>query len=76
MDTVLQQAFIIFWQLSLPEGVPIDVLVSSVVAPNHVFVQQPTHPTFHMLQLLNDSMNACYSQADMVPELPRPIEGR
>jgi len=61
-------------QLSLPEGVSVDVIVSSVVDVSHVFVQQPTHPTFSCLERLNLCMNACYSQDGIVPQLPRPIE--
>lgn len=61
-------------QLSLPEGVFIDVIVSSVVAPNHVFVQQPTHPSFPMLEKQNMFMNLCYSQDGIIPQLPRPVE--
>ena len=53
-----------------------DVLVSSVVSPNHVFLQQPTHPTFHMLKTLHQRMNVCYSQENQIPLLPRPIESK
>ena len=66
----------IILQLNLPEGVSIDVIVSSVVAPNHLFIQQPTHPTFPMLERMNQCMNICYMQDSIVPELPRPIESK
>ena len=48
-----------------------DVIVSSVVDANHVFVQQPTHPTFSSLENLNYYMNLCYTQDNAVPPLPR-----
>ncbi len=53
-----------------------DVYVSSVVSGGHIFVQQPTHPTFMALQGLDQSMAETYNQqVDSVPQLPRPIEG-
>ncbi|KAK6184235.1 hypothetical protein SNE40_006745 [Patella caerulea] len=61
-------------QLSLPEGVSVDVVVSSIVDAGHVFVQQPTHPSFPSLERLDQFMSVCYSQNKMVPPLPRPIE--
>jgi A-kinase anchor protein 1 len=61
-------------QLSLPEGVSVDVIVSSVVDANHVFVQQPTHPSYTSLEKLNYCMNLCYTGDNIVPQLPRPIE--
>ena len=64
----------LFVQLSLPEGVSVDVIVSSVVDANHVFVQQPTHPTYSSLERLNYCMNVCYTQDTIVPQLPRPID--
>ncbi len=68
-------ACILILQLSLPEGVSVDVIVSSVVDANHVFVQQPTHPTFSSLERLSYCMNLCYSHQDsIVPQLPRPID--
>ena len=67
---------IVCWtlQLSLPEGVSVDVVVSSVVSANHIFIQQPTHPTFSSLESLNYCMNVCYTQDNVVPQLPRPID--
>ncbi len=64
------------FQLNLPEGVSVDVIVSSVVDCNHVFVQQPTHPSFTSLEKLAYCMNLCYTQDNIVPQLPRPIEGK
>ena len=53
-----------------------DVIVSSVVTPNHVFLQQLTHPTFPMLERQSHCMLLCYTQDTIVPQLPRPIEGK
>ncbi|KAI0220716.1 A-kinase anchor protein 1, mitochondrial [Lamellibrachia satsuma] len=61
-------------QLSLPEGVTVDIIVSSVVAPNHVFVQQPTHAMYPLLDRQNQCMLLCYNQDGIVPQLPRPLE--
>ncbi|XP_067685856.1 A-kinase anchor protein 1, mitochondrial-like [Haliotis asinina] len=61
-------------QLNLPEGVSVDIVVSNIVDAGHIFVQQPTHPTFPSLERLNHFMMACYTQDQMVPPLPRPIE--
>lgn len=63
-------------QLPLHEDIINDVYLSSVVSGAHVFVQQPTHPTFMALQRLDACMGETYNQQpDAVPELPRPIEG-
>lgn len=43
-----------------------------MVAPNHFFLQQPTHPTFPNLHVLTNYMNICYSNTD-TPLLPNPI---
>jgi len=56
-------------------GVPVEVIVCSVVTPNHVFLQQPTHPTFPSLERQNYHMRMCYS-VENVPHLPRPIDGK
>lgn len=66
---------VVFLQLSLPEGVTVDIIVSSVVAPNHVFVQQPTHAMYPLLDRQNQCMLLCYNQDGIVPQLPRPLEG-
>ncbi|XP_076453378.1 uncharacterized protein LOC143288608 [Babylonia areolata] len=60
-------------QLSLPEGVSIDVVVSAVVDAGHIFIQQPTHPTFPSLERLSHFMNVCYGDPS-APSLPRPVE--
>ncbi|XP_048751874.2 A-kinase anchor protein 1, mitochondrial-like isoform X2 [Ostrea edulis] len=61
-------------QLNLPEGVSVDVVVSSIVDAGHIFIQQPTHPSFPSLERLNQFMIACYMQDGLVPQLPRPLE--
>lgn len=61
-----------FLQLVLPAGVSVDVMVSAVVAPNHVFVQQVTHPTYPSLARLDHCMAQCYNEFP-TPPLPRPV---
>ena len=61
-------------QLNLPESVSVDVVVSSIVDAGHIFMQQPTHPSFPSLERLNQFMNSCYTQDGIVPQLPRPLE--
>ena len=63
-------------QLSLPEGVSVDVVVSSIVDAGRIFVQQPTHPSFPSLERLNSYMLTCYIQEGAVPDIPRPIESK
>ncbi|XP_064620259.1 A-kinase anchor protein 1, mitochondrial-like isoform X2 [Lineus longissimus] len=62
-------------QLKLPAGVSSDAIVSSMVDVSHVFLQQPTHPSFPSLERLNQYMNTCYTQDLTVPPLPKPVEG-
>nr|XP_009911747.1 PREDICTED: A-kinase anchor protein 1, mitochondrial-like [Haliaeetus albicilla] len=38
-----------------------------------MFLQQHTHPTFHVLRSLDQQMYACYSQPE-IPTLPTPVE--
>lgn len=61
-------------QLSLPEGVSVDIVVSSIVDAGRIFVQQPTHPSYTSLDRLNTFMNQCYMRDGTVPDIPRPIE--
>ncbi|XP_072381189.1 KH domain-containing protein akap-1 [Diabrotica undecimpunctata] len=58
--------------LKLVEGVNNDTVLSCLVAPNHLFLQQPTHPSYPSLNLLTNCMNGCYSQSES-PLLPSPI---
>ncbi|VDD93533.1 unnamed protein product [Enterobius vermicularis] len=61
-------------QLSLPEGVRCEVLVSACVDAGHFFIQQPTHPAFASLHRLDYYMLAIYTQTNGIPDLPRPCE--
>ncbi|XP_014664261.1 PREDICTED: uncharacterized protein LOC106806733 isoform X2 [Priapulus caudatus] len=62
-------------QLPFPEEIPVDVIVSSLVSACQVFLQQPTHPTYPTLRLLDESMQLCYhTENAVIPQLPRPIE--
>ena len=63
-------------QLSLPEGVSVDVVVSSIVDAGRIFIQQPTHPSYTSLDRLNHFMLQCYMQEGAVPDIPRPIESK
>ena len=47
-------------------------MISAVVAPNHVFLQQITHPTYPSLARLDHCMAQCYNEF-VTPELPRPV---
>ncbi|KAF2896885.1 hypothetical protein ILUMI_09295 [Ignelater luminosus] len=58
--------------IRLVEGINNDTIVSCMVAPNHLFLQQPTHPTFPNLNILSGFMNACYADANS-PMLPNPM---
>lgn len=62
--------------LKLVEGINNDTIVSCMVSPRHLFLQQPTHPTFPSLNVLSAYMNACYSQENIEqpPLLPQPIK--
>lgn len=58
--------------LKLIEGINNDTIVSCMVAPDHLFMQQPAHPSFPTLSMLTNCMNLCYMSAES-PMLPRPI---
>ncbi|KAK3913942.1 A-kinase anchor protein 1, mitochondrial [Frankliniella fusca] len=62
-----------FCQLHLVEGVNNEVMISSLVSPAHMFLQQPYHPSYQFLQRLNHMMNSVYASVD-TPNLPDPIE--
>ncbi|KAL0117309.1 hypothetical protein PUN28_010276 [Cardiocondyla obscurior] len=47
--------------LSLIDGVNNDINISHIVKPNWLFVQLPTHPSFPLLQNLEDSMTYWYN---------------
>lgn len=62
--------------LRLIEGVNNDTIVSCVQSPAHLFLQQPTHPTFPNLNMLVEYMMYCYGDANcqtQPPLLPTPI---
>ncbi|XP_055652391.1 A-kinase anchor protein 1, mitochondrial [Falco peregrinus] len=59
--------------LFLPDGVTVEVVVANQVNAGHMFLQQHTHPTFHVLRSLDQQMCACYSQPE-IPTLPTPVE--
>ncbi|CAF1129760.1 unnamed protein product [Adineta ricciae] len=61
-------------QLNLPDGIPTEVLVTSVVSCNHIFVQQILHPSYAELARLDNSMSVFYHHTEMTPPLPRPIQ--
>lgn len=52
----------------------IDVHVSAIVSVNHVFIQLPTHPTYNLLQRLDEDMLHLYSSDPTIPLLNEPIE--
>ncbi|XP_066258050.1 KH domain-containing protein akap-1 [Euwallacea similis] len=58
--------------LKLIEGINNDTILSYMVTPSHLFMQQPTHPTFPSLSQLTGYMNMCYSKQES-PLLPYPI---
>eukprot|EP00088_Acartia_fossae_P070891 TRINITY_DN959_c0_g1_i1.p1 TRINITY_DN959_c0_g1~~TRINITY_DN959_c0_g1_i1.p1 ORF type:complete len:639 (+),score=120.25 TRINITY_DN959_c0_g1_i1:100-2016(+) len=58
--------------LSLVEGIMHDVVISSIVYGDHIFIQQPTNPTFPALERLDACMYNTYSQLTC-PGLTKPI---
>ncbi|CAG9770081.1 unnamed protein product [Ceutorhynchus assimilis] len=59
--------------LKLIEGINNDTILSCMVAPDHLFMQQPTHPAFQSLAMLSNCMNHCYESQPDSPLLPTPI---
>ncbi|CAJ0951905.1 unnamed protein product, partial [Mesorhabditis belari] len=57
--------------LTLPEYVPTEVVVVSMVDPGHIFLQQPTHPSFNSLTLLDRYMLQIYTQSTDTPTIPK-----
>ncbi|XP_011259845.2 KH domain-containing protein akap-1 [Camponotus floridanus] len=51
--------------LSLIDCVSNDVYVSHMVKPNWLFVQLSTHPSFHLLESLEDSMTCWYNNVEL-----------
>ncbi len=62
-------------QLDLVEGVNNDVVISSLVNADHLFLQQPMHPTYQSLTLLNLSMNQVYNSPE-APVVLKPQKGK
>lgn len=58
--------------LSLVEGIMHDVVISSIVYADHIFVQQPTNPTFSALERLEWCMYNTYSDLTC-PTLQSPV---
>lgn len=56
--------------LQLASGVMNEVRVATIVSPSHLFLQQPSHPTFPALDRLNACMYRCYNEL-ATPELNR-----
>lgn len=62
-----------FFQLNLLEGVVNDISVSCVVNLEHIFVQQPSHPTYPALSRLHQALKGVYDQPDLAPKLIQPF---
>jgi hypothetical protein len=67
-------SFVFSFKLNLPDGIPTEVLVTSVVSCNHIFIQQILHPSYPELTRLDNSMSVFYHHTEMTPLLPRPIQ--
>ncbi|XP_068066820.1 A-kinase anchor protein 1, mitochondrial isoform X1 [Anomalospiza imberbis] len=74
MPLPLHSLLVSAW-LFLPDGVTVEVVVAHQVDAGHMFLQQHTHPTFHVLRSLDQQMFTCYSQPE-TPTLPTPVEGK
>lgn len=61
-------------QLHLPEGVHCDVILSDCVSPKHLFLQQPTHASFYLLQRLDEYMISTYNFNE-TPTVDEPAVG-
>lgn len=48
-------------QMNLIEGINNDVVISSIMSGGHVFLQQPLHPSYPQLNVLQLCMNQSYS---------------
>lgn len=58
-----------YFQLQLVEGINNDVVVSTVMSGGHLFFQQPLHPSYPSLNILQSYMHQCYSSENS-PALP------
>ncbi|CAG7834983.1 unnamed protein product [Allacma fusca] len=59
-------------KLSLIEGVINDVMISNVITLDHIFVLQPTHPTYPALARMHKILSNVYEQPG-IPHLVRPF---
>ncbi|XP_053684070.1 A-kinase anchor protein 1, mitochondrial [Sabethes cyaneus] len=59
--------------LQLVEGINNDVSISSIITGGHVFLQQPLHPTFPLLNTMQQCMIQNYNMIE-APLLPEIIE--
>lgn len=60
-------------RLQLIEGINNDVIISTVMSGGHVFFQQPLHPSYPSLNILQSCMLQSYSMDDS-PALPEITE--
>ena len=67
--------FVFGFQLNLIEGVINDVMISSCVTLDHIFVQQPTHPTYPALSRMHKMLSTVYEQPG-IPQLVRPFNSK
>lgn len=56
----------------MPSCSLVEVVVSSVVAANHVFIQLPSHVTYTSLEQLTQRMAACYGNGSQAPAIGLP----
>lgn len=61
--------FIYHFQLNLIDGINNDVIISTVIDGGHLFLQQPLHPSYPSLNVLQNCMNQSYSSFES-PSLP------
>lgn len=59
-------------KLSLNEGIVNDIVVTKTITLDHIFVQQPTHPTYTALSRMHKLLSTVYEQ-DGIPQLVRPF---
>lgn len=56
-------------RLELIEGINNDVIVSTIASGNHLFLQQPLHPSYPSLNMLQEYMVQSYTSSDS-PAIP------
>ncbi|GMT18551.1 hypothetical protein PFISCL1PPCAC_9848 [Pristionchus fissidentatus] len=60
--------------LTLPESVACEAAVVHLIDASHLFIQQPTHPSYSSLALLDQYMIRLYTQSEGIPEVPHPCD--